>query len=70
MMNDCIGWVFCELAFALFKQNELWACAIARAKGKPLIFSSFRARIAAFFYRIGCDFYSRDDSHKVCINND
>ena len=23
MMNDCIGWVFCELAFALFKQNEL-----------------------------------------------
>ena len=58
-MMDWIGWAFCELAFRIFKHDELSACVIAEAKGEPLTFSSLRPRIATFFYRLGCDFYSR-----------
>ena len=69
-MNNWMGWAFCEAAFRIFKHDELSACVIAVAKGESITFSSIRQRVATFFYRIGCDFYSRDDSHKVCINND
>ena len=60
-MNDRIGWVFCDMAFSLFKHDELSACVIAKAQEKPMTFSLLRPRIATFLYGIGCWFYSRND---------